>query len=58
MNHSPSPYITAESVDEACELLEAYGQDAKVLAGGQSLSLLLRQDLLDPEVIVDVPNPS
>lgn len=54
MSGSQPSYVQAESVDEACELLADHGHDAKVLAGGQSLSLLLRQDLLDPTVIVDV----
>lgn len=39
---------------QARELLAEYGSSAKLTAGGQSLSLLLRQNLLDPEVIIDI----
>lgn len=39
---------------QARELLADHGASAKLTAGGQSLSLLLRQNLLDPEVIVDI----
>ena len=30
-------YFAAKSVGEACSLLSEYGDDAKALAGGQSL---------------------
>ena len=30
-------YYRVESVDEAVELLDTYGDDAKILSGGQSL---------------------
>ena len=54
MNKSHPSYVTPESIDEVSNLLDEHGQDAKLMAGGQSLSLLLRQDLLDPVVIVDI----
>lgn len=41
------------SVDEACDLIADY-PDAKLIAGGQSLSLLLRADMLDPEALIDI----
>jgi carbon-monoxide dehydrogenase medium subunit len=41
-------------VDEAVAALAEHGDDAKVLAGGQSLIPLLRLRLAYPEVIVDV----
>jgi carbon-monoxide dehydrogenase medium subunit len=39
---------------EALELLSEYGEDAKVLAGGQSLLILMRQGLVAPEHIIDI----
>jgi carbon-monoxide dehydrogenase medium subunit len=46
-------YVRAGSVDEAVSALGAGGDDAKVLAGGQSLIPLLRLRLAYPEVLVD-----
>jgi carbon-monoxide dehydrogenase medium subunit len=39
---------------QARALLDEHGRSAKLTAGNQSLSLLLRQNLLDPDVIVDI----
>jgi len=47
-------YRRAQSVDEALALLREHGDDAKVLAGGQSLVPLLNMRLARPAVLVDV----
>jgi aerobic carbon-monoxide dehydrogenase medium subunit len=47
-------YVHARGIDEALEALSAGGDDAKVLAGGQSLVPLLRLRLAYPSVLVDV----
>jgi carbon-monoxide dehydrogenase medium subunit len=47
-------YVRAGSVDEAVSALAEHDEDAKVLAGGQSLIPLLRLRLAYPEVVVDV----
>lgn len=47
-------YVRAGSLDEALAALREHGDDAKVLAGGQSLIPLLRLRLAYPEVLVDV----
>jgi aerobic carbon-monoxide dehydrogenase medium subunit len=47
-------YLRAGSVDEAVAALAEHGDDAKVMAGGQSLIPLLRLRLSYPEVVVDV----
>src|SRR3954451_13482582 len=47
-------YVRAGSVDEAVSALAEHGDDAKVMAGGQSLIPLLRLRLSYPEVVVDV----
>lgn len=49
-------YRRAESVAEAVELLRQAGDDAKVLAGGQSLLPLLNLGLAQPSVLIDI-NP-
>jgi carbon-monoxide dehydrogenase medium subunit len=47
-------YVRAGSVDEAVTALAQHGDEAKVLAGGQSLIPLLRLRLAYPEVVVDI----
>ena len=47
-------YVRAASVDEAIEVLAEHGDDARVLAGGQSLVAMLNMRLLAPEVLVDI----
>ena len=47
-------YVRATSVDEAVGVLASNGEDAKVLAGGQSLLPLLRLRLAYPTVLVDI----
>jgi carbon-monoxide dehydrogenase medium subunit len=47
-------YVRAGSVEEAVSALASSGDDAKVMAGGQSLIPLLRLRLSYPEVVVDV----
>lgn len=47
-------YVRASSLDEAVSALAEHGDEAKVLAGGQSLLPLLRLRLAAPEVLVDV----
>lgn len=47
-------YHAPRSVDEAVALLARYGDDAKVIAGGQSLMPLLNMRLSRPAALVDV----
>ncbi|MEU0941602.1 xanthine dehydrogenase family protein subunit M [Streptomyces canus] len=47
-------YARPASVEETVRVLSEGGEDAKVLAGGQSLLPLLRLRLAFPEVVVDV----
>jgi CO/xanthine dehydrogenase FAD-binding subunit len=46
-------YYRPESLPDAVEHLKET-EDARILAGGQSMMPLLRQDLVSPEVIVDI----
>ncbi|MGD0685094.1 MAG: xanthine dehydrogenase family protein subunit M [Streptosporangiaceae bacterium] len=47
-------YVRPSSLDEAISALAGGGEDAKVIAGGQSLMPLLRLRLAYPELLVDV----
>ena len=47
-------YIRPSSLDEATRALADAGDDAKVIAGGQSLLPLLRLRLANPELLVDI----
>jgi 2-furoyl-CoA dehydrogenase FAD binding subunit len=51
---APFEYARPESLDEALEALAEGGDDAKVLAGGQSLVPALNMRLLRPTLLVDV----
>jgi carbon-monoxide dehydrogenase medium subunit len=52
----PAPFLyeRPESLDEALALLHEHGDEAKVLAGGQSLVPLLNMRLARPGVLVDL----
>ena len=47
-------YTRPSSLDEAIQALAAGGEDAKVIAGGQSLTPLLAMRLARPSVLLDV----
>jgi carbon-monoxide dehydrogenase medium subunit len=51
---APFEYTRPSTVDEAVAALAAAGEDAKLLAGGQSLLPLLRLRLAAPTVVVDL----
>ena len=47
-------YEVAGSVGEAVELLERYGEEAYLLAGGHSLIPMMKLRLAVPEVVIDI----
>ena len=47
-------YFAPSSLAEALELLGEHGDDAKVLAGGQSLMPMLNMRLAQPKVVIDI----
>lgn len=51
---APFDYVAPSTVDEAVQALAAAGEDAKVLAGGQSLLPVLRMRLAAPTMLVDL----
>src|SRR5262247_397401 len=55
-NMKPAPFdlFRPRSVDQALTLLQAHGDDAKVLAGGQSLVPLMNFRLAQPDHLIDL----
>jgi carbon-monoxide dehydrogenase medium subunit len=52
-------YLEPESLDEALTLLERHGDDARAIAGGTSLIIMMRQRLLMPKFVISlarIPN--
>lgn len=47
-------YQRARSIDHALALLNEYGEDAKLLAGGQSLLPIMKLRLAAPELVIDL----
>ncbi len=54
MKNPPFVYHQAHSLSEAIELLATYGEDGKVLAGGQSLLPTMALRLGPPEHVIDI----
>jgi aerobic carbon-monoxide dehydrogenase medium subunit len=52
-------YLEPESLGEALTLLERHGDEARAIAGGTSLIIMMRQQLLRPKVVISlarIPN--
>ena len=47
-------YFSPETVEEALSLLSRYKEEAKMIAGGQSMLVVMRQRLLTPEYLIDI----
>jgi hypothetical protein len=47
-------YVRAETLEEALGYLVGYGDDARVIAGGQSLLPMMNMRVANPEVLVDI----
>jgi carbon-monoxide dehydrogenase medium subunit len=47
-------YLEPTTVAEACALLKRYGGEAKVFAGGAHLTILMKQGLYQPKVLVNI----
>ncbi len=54
MKPRPFDYIRPDGVEEVIALLAEYGEDARILAGGQSLLPMLNLRLIDVGAIVDI----
>lgn len=51
---APFDYVKPSSIAEAVQAYAAAGEDAKILAGGQSLLPILRLRLAYPELVIDL----
>jgi carbon-monoxide dehydrogenase medium subunit len=51
---APVEYERATSVDDALRLLERYGEEARLIAGGHSLIPMMKLRLARPEVLIDI----
>lgn len=56
MKPAPFDYFAPTSVEEVRGLLTQYGDEAKILAGGQSLVPVMALRLAQPSVVVDINN--
>ena len=54
MKPAPFEYFAPVELHEALDLLERYGDEAKILAGGQSLMPLMNLRLARPGLIIDI----
>ncbi len=54
MKPAPFDYIRIDSAEEACALLAEHGDDARILAGGQSLVTVLNMRLAQPARLLDI----
>ena len=46
--------MRVKSLEEAFDLLEEYGEDARILSGGQSLMPTLNMRLSAPKILIDI----
>ncbi len=54
MKPRPFDYARPDTAEEAVALLAEYGDDARILAGGQSLIAMLNLRLIDAEMLIDI----
>jgi 2-furoyl-CoA dehydrogenase FAD binding subunit len=47
-------YVRTDGAEEARALLSRYGEDARILAGGQSLMAVLNMRLAQPQLLIDI----
>jgi 2-furoyl-CoA dehydrogenase FAD binding subunit len=50
----PFDYVRPDTVEEVLALLAEYGDDARILAGGQSLVPMLNLRLVDTKMLIDI----
>jgi len=50
----PFDYVRPDTVEEALDVLAEHGEDARILAGGQTLMAMLNLRVVDAAVLVDI----
>lgn len=51
---APFDYLTPRTLAETTDMLAAHGEDAKILAGGQSLLPMMKLRLARPNLLIDI----
>ena len=54
MKPRPFDYVRPDTVGEAVALLAEHGDEARILAGGQSLMAMMNLRLADPAMLIDI----
>ena len=54
MKPSNFNYVRAESVDHVLDCLATHGEEARILAGGQSLVAMMNFRLVEPGYLIDI----
>jgi 2-furoyl-CoA dehydrogenase FAD binding subunit len=54
MKPRPFDYVRPDTVEEAVALLAEYGDDARILAGGQSLVPMLNLRIVEAQALIDI----
>ena len=54
MKPRPFDYVRPDTIEEALAILSEYGDDARILAGGQTLLAMLNLRVVEPAVLVDI----
>ena len=49
-------YLEPRTVTEACALLKQHGGETKIFAGGTHVTILMKQGLFEPKVLVNIKN--
>jgi len=47
-------YIKPKTIEETLEFLDKYKEKAKILAGGTDLAVWIKEDMIKPEVVIDI----
>jgi 2-furoyl-CoA dehydrogenase FAD binding subunit len=54
MKPAPFDYVRPDSLDQLLDVLARRGDDARILAGGQSLGAMLNMRIVKPAIVVDI----
>ena len=54
MKPRPFDYVRPDTVEEAVAILAEHGDEARILAGGQTLLAMLNLRVVEPAILVDI----
>ena len=54
MKPPPFDYVQPNTIDEVLSILNNYGDDAQIIAGGQSIVSFLNMRLIKPKILIDI----